>query len=363
MNTEWKKYVLLSALAIASIMQGRAQDCAEDPTLKTGIWKKDPDKNYYAPTVHPATLKNKAAISTVLDSIASVFIQSNPQPVGSYAKWYKYFTTDWDSVTSPDLSFTNYQFISLFLPYICEKGVVKPFSLTDTWLYVHVNGFWPSGHTLQHEINERLGENLYTLPPQRGSLGGYPVFEPVPKGEKDDPWLIFYSVLIHRPGQLPYVPLTKREFFQINRRLIAGMEKEYQAGVARQRKNMGEDWYRERTEKIKEQFDGIRNNLDQLEKLYAGEMDQPAILRTWEWTIRNLEIANPAQKNLFTTANRGYQLVRSNPGYMDPRQPKWKPQFMWVEWYKVVSKPNSLAMDKAMHEKVDFTRLGALLAH
>ena len=352
--------ILLAALVFC-ILQVTAQNCPENPETKKGVWKKDPDKNYYGPTVHPETKKNKDVIGIVLDSIAKIFIRSNPEPVGSYARWYRYFDTENDSITSPDPSFTNYQFVSLLLPYICQNGVVKPFSLTDTWIYVHVNGYWPSGHTLQHEMNDALGEKLFTLPPQRGTLGGYPVFEPISKGEKDSPWLIFYSVLVHHPGKLPYVPVTKAEFFELNRKLIEVKEKEYKAGIEYERKNMGEDWYTQRADQIKNQFEGMRDNLEQLMKMYEKEMNQPAILREWDWTIRGIEIADPTQKKLFTTANRGYQLVKANPEYMDQSQEKWKPQFMWVEWFKVVSKSNSLELDKVMHEQFDFTELGKLL--
>lgn len=90
-------------------------------------------------------------------------------------------------------------------------------------------------------------------------------------------------------------------------------------------------------------------------------MNQPAILRSWVYTIRDIEIADPTQKKFFTTANRGYQLVRANPDYMDQTQEKWKPQFIWVEWLKVVGLQNSAELDKVMREKFDFTKLGDLL--
>lgn len=353
--------IIVLMLVVFNIIHVNGQKCSEDPFTKKGVWKKDPDKNYNEPTVHPETKKNKTAISAELDSIAALFIRSNPEPVGSFAKWYKYFDSENDSLTCPDPSFTNYQFISLLLPYVCDKGVVKPFSLTDTWIYVHVNGYWCSGHIIQHEMNDALGEKLFTLPPQRGTLDGYPVFEPIPKGEKDNPWLMFYSVLVHQPGKLPYTPVTKSEFFELNRKLIDKKEIEYKAGIEYQRKNMGEDWYTERADQIKKQFQGMRDNLEQLEKLYEKELSQPAILRQWEWDLRGIEIANPTQKTLFTAANRGYQLVRANPDYMDHLQAKWKPQYMWVEWFKPLAKPNALELDKVMHDQFDFRELGKLL--
>lgn len=363
MNIKFKTGLVLMILTALHGAYVVAQDCPENPDTKKGTWFQNKDGGFNDSNVHPEAIKNKKNVSAVLDSIAGLLIKYNPQPEGSYAKWIKLLKTDQDSVTSPDPSFANYEIESWFLPYICNKGKIEPFNATDTWLYVDVNDYWCSGHTLQHELNDALGEKLFTLPPQRGTLGGYPVFEPVPKGEKESPWLIFYSVLIHQPGKLPYVPVTKGEFFELSRKLIDKKEIEYKAGIDRQRKNMGEDWYTERTGQIRKQFQGMRDNLDQLMKLYEKELNQPAILRQWEWTSRGIEIANPTQKALFTSANRGYQLVRANPDYMDQSQEKWKPQFMWVEWFKVVSKPNSVALDKVMHEQFDFRELGKLLTH
>ncbi len=338
-----------------------SQPCPEKPETKKGIWKNYPDTGLAGFVVHPVTMKYKAQISQVLDSIVKLFIKYNPEPIGSVARWEKSLRTEWDSITSPDPSFANYMYTGGYFPYICSKGTVKAFSQTDTWVYLQVNGFWPSGHTLQHEFNNALNEKLFTLPPQRGTLGGYPVFEPIPLGEWDSPWLIFYSVLIHQPGKLPYKPVTKGEFFDLYDKLAQVKEKEYQDGITSQRKNMGEDWYNEQTERVKKQFEGIRENVKLLRKLYEKELNQPAILRSWEYTIRDIEITDPTQKKFFTTANRGYQLVRSNPEYMDQTQEKWKPQFMWVEWLKPLAKSNALELDKVMHEQFDFKELGKLL--
>ena len=177
----------------------------------------------------------------------------------------------------------------------------------------------------------------------------------------------FYSVLVHHPGKLPYVPVTKKEFFELSKRLIEVIEKKTKYDVdiknatPEKIKAHGEEWYLEQMERVDKQFKGIKDNLNQLEKLYEKELNQPAILRSWEYGIRAIEIADPTQKKFFTTANRGYQLVRANPDYMDQTQEKWKPQFMWVEWYKPVAKQNAIELDKVMREKFDFKELGNLL--
>ena len=344
-----------------------AQPCPEDPTEKKGVLIKSTDTGLEGFLVHPVTIKNKKQISTVLDSIANLFIECNPQPLGSEAYWFKDLRTENDSITSPDPSFTNYRYSSLYFPYLCSDRKIIKAHETDTWVFVGVNDFFHSGHMLQHEFNNALGEKLFTLPPQRGTLGGYPVFEPTPKGEEDSPWLLFYSVLIHHPGKLPYVPVTKKEFFDLSKRLIEIKEKETKNSVDIKNatpdeiKAHGEDWYLEQMERVDKQFKGINENLAQLEKLYEKEWNQPAILRSWDCGIRDIEIADPTQKKFFTTANRGYHLVRANPDYMDQTQEKWKPQFMWMQWQKPVAYKNALELDRVMREQFDFTELGKLL--
>ncbi len=353
--------ILLLAALISGLSRAVAQPCPEDPATKKGHWIYNGEEGFYAPSTHPVTLRNKKSVSALLDTIALIIRRYNPEPAGSEAVWYKTFDDESDSVTCPDISFGNYMYNSLYHPYVCSNGVIKADSETATWLFIHVNGFWPSGCTLQHEFNKSLGEKLFTLPPQRGTLGGYPVFEPTPKGEEDSPWLLFYSVLIHQPGKLPYIPVTKGELFDLYEKLIQSKQKEYQEGIEFQRKNMGEEWYNERTESVKKQFEEIRSNLTALKKLYTKELNQPAILKSWDYTLRTIEIADPTQKKFFTTANRGYQLVRTNPDYMDQKQEKWKPQFMWVEWRKPVAMKNAIELDRVMKEKFDFKELGNLL--
>lgn len=361
MKINWNKNMILLAALFFCMLKVTAQNCPEKPETKKGVWKKGNYSVPHAPTTNPETLKNQKAILSEVDSIGALFIRYNPQPVGSEARWHASLSTEGDSVTSPDLAFTDYMYNAGFFPYYCSQGSYKTISDTKTWIYLSINSYWSSGYTEQHEFNNLLDEQVFTLAPQRGTLGGYPVFEPIPIGEWDDPKVLFYSVLIHHPGKLPYQTVTKGEFFEMNRKLIDKKEIEYKKGIDYQRKNMGEDWYKEQSERIKNQAQAMRDNFDQLVKLYEKELSQPAILRTWEWTIRDMEIANPTEKKLFTTANRGYQLVRANRDYMDQSRTKWKPQFMWVQWSKDLASQNSYELDKVMHEQFDFKELGKLL--
>jgi len=361
MKSNWKKSLFFLSITMLGIIHASAQPCPEKPETKKGVWKNYPDAGLAGFEVHPVTQKYRAQISHVLDSIVKLVIKYNPEPIGSEAKWGKSLRTEWDSVTSPDPSFSNYMYDAGFFPYYCSQGNYKTLSDTKTWIYLSINSYWSSGNTLQHEFNNALGDKLFTLAPQRGTLSGYPVFEPIPIGEEDDPRVLFYSVLIHHPGKLPYIPVTKSELFDLYDKLAQVKEKEYQNGIISERKNMGKEWYDEQSERVKKQYEGIRENVKLLRKLYEKELNQPAILRSWEYTIRDIEITDPTQKKFFTSANRGYQLVRANPEYMDLTQEKWKPQFMWVRWSKDLASHNSYELDRVMHEWFDFKELGKLL--
>lgn len=355
-------FVLMCLLFALLFNKTWGQNCLEDPIKKAGDWKKKSYSVPHAPTTNPVTLKNLPAILSTIDSIGALFIKYNPHPVGSEVRWYASVGTLADSLTCPDPAFADYMYNAGFFPYYCSGTIPKTESETKTWIYLSINSYWSSGSTAQHQLNALPGIQWFTLPPQRGSLGGYPVFEPIPIGEVDEPRVLFYSVLIHHPGTFPYLPVTKGEFFEANRLLIERTEKEDLDGLGYQRRNMGEEWYKEQTERVRDLYLMMRKKLTQLIQIYQKELQQPAILRTWEWTIRSLEIANPDQKNLFTTANRGYQLVKANQNYMDQSQAKWKPQFMWVQWSKDLASRNSFELDKIMHEKFDFNALGNLLA-
>jgi hypothetical protein len=48
---------------------------------------------------------------------------------------------------------------------------------------------------------------------------------------------------------------------------------------------------------------------------------------------------------------------------MDQKHEKWKPQFVWLGWYKPVAKAIAIALDKALREQFNFTELEKLLTN
>lgn len=314
-------------------------DCAKDAEKKKGSWKKSEEFNYTDPTTEEKRLTPN--MNRVMDAIAELVIKYNPAPTGSQAEWEQWFTRSADTVSRPERSIYTYEFAGKFLPYICDKGKIVASGITDTWMFVRVNRFHPSEITEQHQINAAFGEKIFSLGKQRGTLGGYPYFEPAPTGIRSTPEVLYSTVLISRPGQLPYTPVTKGELLNICKKWLAMAE----TGKFKATGNVV----------------AMRTNLDKLFQLNQDEMDKPAIIRSTRWNFNELSNTDPGKQNIFTTPADGYQLLRPNPAYVNTSLSKWKPQFLVVTWYRVTGKTNSTELDKAMKEQFDFKKLGALI--
>lgn len=314
-------------------------DCEKEAEKKKGSWKKSVEYNYQEPTIDEKRLTPN--MNKVMEAIAELVIKSNPTPTGSQAEWEQWFTRSADTVSRPDRSIYTYEFASKFLPYVCDKGKIVASGITDTWMFVRVNRFHPSEITEQHQINVAFGEKIFSLGKQRGTLGGYPYFEPAPTGIRRIPEVLYSTVLISRPGQLPYTAVTKGEFLNICKKWLGMVE----TGKLKATGNTG----------------AIRTNLDKLFQSNKDEMDKPAIIRNPEWDLNELGRIDADKQNIFTTPEDGYQLLRPNPAYVNTSLSKWKPQFMVVTWYRVAGKQYSIELDKAMREQFDFKKLEALM--
>lgn len=124
----WKSVIILLGAIVLGVICATAQRCPETPEQKKGVWKNYPEHGLAGFEVHPVTMKNKIPIGHVLDTIINLFIKYNPEPIGSEAKWGKSLRTEWDSLTSPNPSFTNYMYSCGYFPYICSKGTIKAFT-------------------------------------------------------------------------------------------------------------------------------------------------------------------------------------------------------------------------------------------
>lgn len=314
-------------------------DCEKEAEKKKGTWTQTKVYNYDHPT--PNEKRFTPNMDKVLNAIADLVISSDPAPEGSRVEWEKWFTRSGDSVSTPDPFLHTYEFVARFLPFICKNGKVQPYGITDTWLFIRVNRFFPSEVTQQRQINTATGDKVFSLGKQIGTLDGYTWFEPAPTGIRQIPEVVYNSVLIHRPGKSPFIPVTRGEMLDMCKKWMAIAE----SGRIKATANVA----------------SIHANLDKLYDLNKNDLAQPAIIRMPEWNFNTLAGIDPGKQNIFTTPEDGYQLLRPDPSYVDPAVSKWRPQFMVVTWYKVTGKQNSAELDKVMREQFDFKKLGAMI--
>ena len=306
----------------------------------------------------PATFKFVAQEMAIIDSIGKMFYRINPKPLGARCEWTGVFMPV-DSVTAPDYTLANYMYDAPYVPYVCMDGKVRTYPEANGWVRVSVNDTYAA-------MTDRLNfDSLFILPPQRGTLAGYPLFFPPPPSLPGDDWESpsreFYAVLIHYPGKLPYRNVSKDEYLDICLKLIDSEESKILNGF-REEKDLDPSV----PERVKQRYMDKRDYIDALRKLNAKTLDQPAIIKIQGWEIlgyQKLEGDNYV-KNIFTTASRGFQVVRRNPEYADQSREKWKPQYIWMQWRKSLGAfypKHTQIMDDLIRTQFDFARLGKLL--
>ncbi len=326
-------------LSNTSVQNENQDNCEKEAEMKKGTWLQSVVYNYEYPT--PNEKRFTPNMEKVMDAIADVVINSNPAPVGSKAEWEKWFIRSGDTVSTPDRFLHSYQFVGKFLPFICNYGKVEPYGITDTWLFIRVNAFHHSEVTQQRQINTTFDDMVFSLGKQAGTLGGYPYFKPEPTGIRQIPAIVYHSVLIHRSGKLPYVPVTRGELLEMCKKWITMVESGKQKATGNSV--------------------SMRANLDKLYNLNKDDLDKPAIIQKAAWDFNELSNIGSDTQNIFTTPVNGYQLLRPDFSYVDQSVSKWRPQFMVVSWYKVAGKQNSAELDKVMKEQFDFKKLETLM--
>ena len=356
----FKIFFLLIYIVTSINSFSQTSNCKEQAQNKPGIWKRGKDARLFG-TENEATTKHIKQIGAMVDTIGNMFIKAFPNPIGSEAEWTRVLLPE-DSVASPDPAMAGYMYSCPFCPFICQNGKIITYDNANLWIYVDINDYYASGYTVLKDIKKDIGENLFTLAPQRGTLAGYPVFEPIPKGYPDNPTEILYSVLIHYPGKLPYIQVTKGEFFEICQKLIDANDLKSQKEFELEKKG-GWKIDPDVEKRSRDKYQNMRNNIASQIKLNEKQLDQPAVLIQNGWSIGDIGNTD-ATERIFTTPTRGFQLVRPNPDYIDNNREKWKPQFMWVRWLKSLDDfypKNSIEADKMMREKFDFAKLAELL--
>lgn len=333
------------------------QPCNDDMIMNTkGSWKKVSDANPFPDHSFP---KNQfPMVTNRIDKMQKLLQAAYPDPKGIEAEWYRGISGDALVKGGP----VPYELEALFLAYFCNtyEKKIEPGGETDTWFYVWANQFnWLASYINIYTIHKLP---VYLLNKKAGVINGYPVYEGYNNGKPDPASIHNRAVIITRPGQSPYLPVTQKQFLKAfvnyhekrNPKLLANLEKsitvltdEEEAAVKkRQLEKIERVTAPEKLARAKDNF--LKNYLTSSQrkevsiaksiKFYEDEL-MPARIMLADSLHTDLE--QPAILNYdnlleykeFTTEDKGgQQLVRLNPDYFNMTLPKYVPQLLIVYW-------------------------------
>lgn len=379
-----KKHIItfiLILLQLSSFSQGRTikttTACTDEVLYKTpGQWFKYADV-WQVDHIKFNSSQQQEVVNRV-DNFSEMMKKIYPEPMGVDAAWQRtlgystfgdqvtYIRTDpftLDRKTIVEKPVASFGYVCGFFRHFCSTTNTKEIwsgypGETGTWLNIFANTF--AGFAVEY-----FG-NMDTF-----TIGGYPVHLRQPLKQSFDGYELYNSkeivdnpdvtpqrfALIHRKGELPYIPVTRKQYLE---KCLSHIEKFQDMMI----KSFEEtplttgDGQGSKTEQLAE----MKKNKEAILKRYRDELeettrqgllDAPAIIPV---TIYNMDEYTP----IFVEENKGWMIVRINPKYMRTDLPKYVPQFFVVNWYWNDWKPQA-DVGKLIEEKFPFDKLQAMI--
>jgi hypothetical protein len=350
-----KQLVILGLLInqLPSLGQGRTINtttpCTDEVLYKTpGKWFKYTD---VWQVDHIAFNKSQQQeVVNRVDKIHAMMQQAYPDPKGLDVAWHRAlgYSTFGDQVTyirKDEFSLdretlverpvASFGYVAGFFRHFCST--TNPNEIwsgypgeTGTWFNLNTNSF--NGFATEYFGNfDTLtigGYPVHLRPPLKQSFDGYQIF--YSKGNVDNPDITPERLaLVHRKGELPYIPVTRKQYLE---KCIAHLPKSldiFVKGLEQMPATTAED-----REARKQQLAELKKNNEAILSRYQNELeettrqgllDTPAIIPL---TIYNTDESSP----IFTEEDKGFMIVRVNPGYLRKELPKHVPQFFVMFW-------------------------------
>ncbi len=158
------------------------------------------------------------------------------------------------------------------------------------------------------------GRNIKMMPHQSGTWKGYNMYDT----DNSD-----FSILLHRDGMLPYIPVTRKQYLELSisyfNKFFDNNIKTYHDFGALMDKNVKDENIKKQ-QKLKD--DVLKHYRDELASTTtAGLLDSPAIVLGFLSPLTNYPIFTPDAKT-------GNMLVTENPKYFRKDLPKYVPQLL-----------------------------------
>jgi hypothetical protein len=376
-----KKTFIIFFLFSLSVQFVLVQETCNDEIIMAvkGKWTKRSDAN-----MKPG---NQAQVISRIDKMQQLLQAAYPEPKGIEAAWYRSMGGYNSPVSSNAESYT---LNASFKTYYCNSNVKKMLLGTETrnWFYMWVNKFsW-----FAEKDNNFLIENkpVYLLTRKLGELSGLPLYAGNDNSVSNTGTAFSKTVLISRPGQLPYTPVSRKQYLLV---LLKNKEDWQNKYVESLLKNPVRSDVEEAASK-KQQLEKVANqeqNEQTKEKAKANflrgyktakQRQQDDISRAKEVYQRDIktakdyltntteeELAKPAYMEntsyagsflKFAKENEGRMLVQVNNSYFNNKLPAHTPQFLVVYWSWNTEKP-SLDFTSHIENSFNFKTLQAML--
>jgi hypothetical protein len=362
---------ILFLLMIWIVVRSVGQDCTES-TLKQkpGDWKESLEGSVSG--VAAADLAREKNVVAALHAM----IKSKYVPMGIRADFSGAF-----ALPQPAMPVNGYHYRIIPLNYFCDGNSLKTAHETSTYFQISVN-FFDSEIYEEAQGGRSMAEGFHVMPDMPIEEKGHFYFKEkdVSLGfgmsGKSRMWLITY------PGKLPFSYVSKREFLEKRKSILASEMHTSASGFNEvlQRidieKKYKEAEFKNDPEKLKRyiamDYQSIK---DRYEKLLADNENKykPALKKIdSQLVVSDIELREPAIVKLDPNDNLSYLftddedasgkiLIKPNPVYFDKKLPRSSPQFFTVQVSGNHKDPIALKVMTDLIKAVDFETLQSML--
>lgn len=375
--------MMFSCLLPVLYLLAQQPACSDEAIMHTkGTWKKKSGAGTMPNSGYPNDQLQQ--INSRIDKMEKLLQAAYPEPMGIEAGWYP---TIGGGALVKDGS-VPYGLQSLFLVYYCNSNKIDLGDETGTWFYVWANQFnWFAEYIKNYTIQQ---QPVYLLTQQLGQFKGYPVYGGVHSSGLPGTRISSNTIMITRPGQSPYLPVTRKQFLNA---FLNDNEGVFQKTLLALQKNIPvktdeeEEAYKKNqlaiiervttASKIGEAKDNFlqhyitdkqrkEDNIAKIKKAHAEEIKpaQDFLANSPEQELKQAAMVNftnlLAFKEFSAAEKGGRQLVRVNPDYFDGKLPRYVPQFLIVYWRWDKEKPAE-NFKKQVEDQFNFNALQAII--
>ncbi len=363
------KYFFLNTILFISL-QAFSQNCTSESLLQTpGTLKADAPYNSGKFSAVDLA-KHKKVVATITSMIKSKYA-----PMGVKALYHENY--GYPVAYRPA---NDYGYSIIPLNFYCDGNTIKTAGETPTYFNITANLFAGEIYQLLNNEEATSGTGFHYISDMPIEKDGNWYFKEIetslvlgmPGSGKEYQWLITYD------GKLPFAYVNKKEFLEVQKKLVAKAmlmaasgfndalknneiekgfkEKEFKNDPEKLKKYMKMDYLniKERYEKFladnEKDYKPAFNKIDEQLKLPADELNKQAIVK--------LDPHGSHLAFLFTDDSDpfGQVLIKPNPAYFK-KLPRSSPQFFWVYLRGSHKDPIALKFMTDIMKAVDFAAL------